>query len=244
MKDNLIIKRISDIIIKLNNMIQENKKTLELIRNDISELYFKLNNNLNQKFDELKFNQNKMMKQQQQMNMNMQKQVSQNKLMQSVQIQSKMNNINIIFRTENSIIIEIKCSPSHKVYEIIEEYRRISGDYSENTKFIFNAKSLVKGLTVAEAGLTNNSNIFVVKAIPVGEKMGVFFRTRDYKDKPYIINVQCSSDEKVSDIILRYREKSGDYDENRKFVFNAKNLLKSLTAAEVGLNNSAHIFVI
>ena len=74
--------------------------------------------------------------------------------------------------------------------------------------------------------------------------MGVFFRTKDYKGKPYIINVQCSSDEKVSDIIQRYREKSGDYDENRKFVFNAKNLLKSLTAAEVGLNNSANIFVI
>ena len=143
-----------------------------------------------------------------------------------------------------SLTKRISLSPSHKVYEIIEEYRRISGDYSENTKFIFNAKSLVKGLTVAEAGLTNNSNIFVVKAIPVGEKMGVFFRTRDYKDKPYIINVQCSSDEKVSDIIQRYREKSGDYDENRKFVFNAKSLVKGLTVAEAGLNNSAYIFVI
>jgi len=51
-KDNLIIKRISDIIIKMNNIINENKKNTELIRNDNSKLY----NQMNKKFDELKIN--------------------------------------------------------------------------------------------------------------------------------------------------------------------------------------------
>ena len=50
MNDNIIIKRISDIIIKLNIIINENKKNIELIRNDI-QLMIK-------KFDELKFNNN------------------------------------------------------------------------------------------------------------------------------------------------------------------------------------------
>ena len=37
-----------------------------------------------------------------------------------------------------------------------------SQDYDESKKFIFNAKNLVPSLSVSEAGLINNSNIFVV----------------------------------------------------------------------------------
>ena len=44
-KDNIIIKRLGDIIIKMNNIINENKKNTELIRKDISILYEKLINN-------------------------------------------------------------------------------------------------------------------------------------------------------------------------------------------------------
>jgi len=46
-KDNKIIKRLGDIIIKMNNIINENKKNTELIRKDISILYEKLNKQLN-----------------------------------------------------------------------------------------------------------------------------------------------------------------------------------------------------
>ena len=37
-----------------------------------------------------------------------------------------------------------------------------TGDYDQEKKFIFNAKLLNQDLSVAEAGLHNNSNIFVV----------------------------------------------------------------------------------
>jgi len=37
--DNIIIKKISDIIIKMNYIINDNKKNTELIRNDILRLY-------------------------------------------------------------------------------------------------------------------------------------------------------------------------------------------------------------
>ena len=47
-KDNIIIKRLGNIIIKMNKIINENKKNLELVRNDINKLY--------NKFDELKGN--------------------------------------------------------------------------------------------------------------------------------------------------------------------------------------------
>ncbi len=56
--------------------------------------------------------------------------------------------------------------------------------------------------------------------------------------------VLCDPDEKVSSIIEKYRMQSGDYDPDKKFIFNAKNLAPSLTFAEVGLSNNANIFVV
>jgi hypothetical protein len=52
-KDSLIIKRIGDIIIKMNNIINENKKNTELIINHISSLQIALQEKITQKFDEL-----------------------------------------------------------------------------------------------------------------------------------------------------------------------------------------------
>ena len=52
--DNLIIQRLGNIITKMNYIINENKKNVELIRNDISTLY----NKLNKRFDELNINNN------------------------------------------------------------------------------------------------------------------------------------------------------------------------------------------
>ena len=58
------------------------------------------------------------------------------------------------------------------------------------------------------------------------------------------IMVQCMSDEKVSEVIEKYRNKSGDRDPTKKFIFNAKNLAPSLTVAEAGITNNANIFVV
>ena len=51
-KDNIIIKTLGSIINKMNNIINENKKNTELIRNDISKLY----NQMNKQFNKLKIN--------------------------------------------------------------------------------------------------------------------------------------------------------------------------------------------
>ena len=63
---------------------------------------------------------------------------------------------------KNEPIFIYGCYPDQKVSSIIEQYRSKSGDYSSK-KFIFNAKNLSPLLTVAEAGISNNANIFVVK---------------------------------------------------------------------------------
>ena len=58
------------------------------------------------------------------------------------------------------------------------------------------------------------------------------------------IMVQCMPDEKVSEIIEKYRSKSGDRDPTKKFIFNARPISQTLTVAETGLSNNANIFVV
>jgi hypothetical protein len=58
------------------------------------------------------------------------------------------------------------------------------------------------------------------------------------------ITIQCQANEKVSSIISRYRNKSGDTEVKKKFIFNAKVLNPSLTASESGLANNSTIHVI
>ena len=73
----------------------------------------------------------------------------------------------IIFRKSGAVgqvsnPIMVQCMPDEKVSEAIEKYRNKSGDRDPTKKFIFNARPISQTLTVAEAGLTNNANIFVV----------------------------------------------------------------------------------
>ena len=44
--------------------------------------------------------------------------------------------------------------------------------------------------------------------------------------------IQCQSNEKVSDLIERYRTKADDHDPTKKFIFNAKNLSPELTVSQ------------
>ena len=55
----------------------------------------------------------------------------------------------------------VQCLLSQKVSEVIKKFREKSG-YNNNCRFIFNAKQLNESLTVAEAGLTDFANIFLV----------------------------------------------------------------------------------
>ena len=71
----------------------------------------------------------------------------------------------------------------------------------------------------------------------------VIFRTRD-TDNSDPISVQCMPNDRVSEVIEKYRSKANDHDETKRFIFNAKELDKSLTVAEAGLQDRANVFVI
>ena len=68
----------------------------------------------------------------------------------------------VSFRSTDSLNpIIVQCMPDEKLSEIIEKYRKKSGNFEPDIKFIFNAKALNPNLTLAEAGLTEGSNIYV-----------------------------------------------------------------------------------
>ena len=58
------------------------------------------------------------------------------------------------------------------------------------------------------------------------------------------IAVTCLKEEKISEIIQKYRNKSGDFDLNRTFLFEAKRLNPSLTVMKQDLNDLDTIFVV
>ena len=75
----------------------------------------------------------------------------------------EVKGITVIFRASPNPKppIYIQCMFDDKVSSIIEKYRKKANDYSHTKKYIFNAKELNPLLSIAEAGLTNNANVFV-----------------------------------------------------------------------------------
>ena len=107
------------------------------------------------------------------MEQQMQKQMMQQQMIQAQQDAEMQKILNKTINTEFCVILRasgaggpppemVFYKPEDKVSKIIERYRRQSGDKDLSKKFIFNAFASNPDLTAAEAGLSNNANIFVV----------------------------------------------------------------------------------
>ena len=80
--------------------------------------------------------------------------------------QFKSNNIKIkiLHRSDQGETeIEIEAFPYEKLSNSISKYKALSNNKDDDLKFIFNARALNLDLTLAEAGLENNSIIHVIK---------------------------------------------------------------------------------
>jgi len=96
--------------------------------------------------------------------------------------------------------------------------------------------------------MTNMANQMKNDELPEQQSGGISLIFRkggaDADDTNPPPSIQCLPDEKVSDVIQRYRSKSGDNDPTKKFIFNIKALNCDLTVAEAGLTNNCNIFVV
>jgi len=92
-------------------------------------------------------------------------QLNKNKSSQNEDDHKKYPFINVEFRTDaqnNSKRYRIQIKFEEKVSELIKKYRSISNDNDLTKKFICNSKRLNYGLTIAEAGIINDSIIYVI----------------------------------------------------------------------------------
>ena len=71
----------------------------------------------------------------------------------------------------------------------------------------------------------------------------IFRRSGEISNKPPIM-IQCRRKDKVSDAIQKYRNESLDFDETKKFIFNAIQLNPSLTLEEANMCDNSNVFVV
>ena len=94
--------------------------------------------------------------------------------------------------------------------------------------------------------MINNMNIDInieKQFSNISETFTVIFED-NYRGEKRYFSILTKSDEKISEIIKKYRQKSSNYSKNIDFIFNAKHLNPSLTASEAGLINGHPIQVI
>ena len=77
--------------------------------------------------------------------------------------------IKVIFWQSNGRFgTNVYCLPEEKIRNIIDKYKNKSGDYSPYKRFIFNYKDIPLDLTESEAGINNNSNVFIIITSNIG----------------------------------------------------------------------------
>ena len=64
-------------------------------------------------------------------------------------------------KVESPIILNLLCDSDNKVSDMIEKFENLILDHEHDKTFIFNGKSLDPNLTLAEAGISNDSIIYV-----------------------------------------------------------------------------------
>ena len=117
---------------------------------------------------------------------------------------------------------------------------------------LHNLNNMRQNAEMFQNNLNNVNNQMNINSQPIvspDDSLLVTFQTRKENENDgnftsISITVQCLAGDKVSKLIENYRVKSGDNDPTKKFIYNAKSLVPSLTCAESGLTNNCIVYVI
>ena len=111
---------------------------------------------------------------------------------------------------------------------------------------MMNNMNMMGNINMMGNNMMNNMNMMNMGLMPIipeiPKSFNIIFRRDKETGKPLLVKV--NEDEKVSEIIQRYREKYNDFEQNLKFIFNAKELNTFLSVAEHGLSENSNIFVV
>ncbi len=90
----------------------------------------------------------------------------------------------------------------------------------------------------------NFNNNMMNMNMNLNKKIKVTFRTSGFGLPSNPLEIECEKNEKIKDVIKRYREISGVKEENVKFIFNARSLKLESTLEEAGIHDKSTIFVV
>ena len=154
-------------------------------------------------------------------------------------------NQNVIFRFtnfDNQIPVMIPFDPNEKVSALIERFRKRSNFYDEKVKFIYNAKNLNVNLTIGEAGITNNSNIFLVRND--GDIYRIHFKFLNLTKNHFPIEIKIGGFKPICELSKRFLKKVYLKGEGFKFILNSQPLgNEDLPIEKAGFTEKQEIFV-
>ena len=153
-----------------------------------------------------------------QLQISMRMKMMQNQMMQNQMMQNQIMQNQIM---QNQIM-------QNQIMQNLELAKKIQNQANDNQKNQSDPKS----------NIIDNQGIRVIFRVSSNNVQG----GNKNASAPCIIS--CKFNEKLSDVVKRYKEKVKDNDESTKFIYNAKNLNLDLTVDEAGLVDNANIFVI
>ena len=159
-------------------------------------------------------------------------------------------NWNLTFeRKENNDRIEIQISTDKFLEEAFNRYR-IKSLITTGIKFTLGGKPLNENLKISKSGLHNNATIIVENDSNnnnpnnMNYKINVpFIIIFEQKSGGTTLTMQCSPEEKICDLLNRYKNKIQHQGE-MEFIYRSKNLNENLTVTQCGLKNGSKILVI
>ena len=215
--------------IKVKNLIEPYEQKIKELEEKLRQKEFEiacLKNKLNEKENE------NMMSQMNHMNIMNQMMMNQN---------DDEPQIDVYFQIKGINSKRIKCSFDEMIISVINKYCRKTGVDKDNFRFIYNGKKLNESLTVAESGLSNNSNIYVIQIKnnrPTNSNENNNLEGNENKSKYNIsfshayrgkLNIVCNIDDKLADAIKKYGEKINinfieSFQKNYSFLYNASKI--------------------
>ena len=247
--------QIMNMINQIQQQIYNIMQTINNMKNELNSLSYSINNsNLIKSFNNnsnfMNFSNNPNLMNEYNLSKTNKFNSINNNIIQSekkIKIYFRSNNANINIDPINKLFLEkviiIECGYDDEIHEIIEKYLEIAKikEYSNNFKFIFDAKSIdiYSKSKIGEIGLENNSNIFVV-GVP---RIQINFKISN--DYLYIKSGIISLDRIiVNDLIQDFLDNTGIKEEDIKnYIYNNKILNQYISLQYAGIYNNSDIIV-
>jgi len=151
-------------------------------------------------------------------------------------------NTNVIFRGNgynwlNPFIV--LCKPNDSINELIKKFREKIDYYEKDIQFIFNARLICRNIsdTIENYGITNNSNIFVLKLKKIN-----FIISNGYFYVKYFRNTNLN--QKFSEIIKEFLSETGiNASDIKNYIYNLVDINPNQTLEECNIKNDSNIIV-